>query len=73
MKFYSMIVNILILIILIFHPIWAKGGRIPVYARNGMVVSASEIASAVGRDILQNGGNAIDATIATAFAFDKGS
>ena len=33
-----------------------------------MVSSSSMIASEVGRDILENGGNAIDASIATAFA-----
>jgi gamma-glutamyltranspeptidase/glutathione hydrolase len=33
-----------------------------------MVVSSSELASAVGVDILKKGGNAIDASIATAFA-----
>ncbi len=37
-------------------------------ARNGMVVSDSEIASNVGVEILKQGGNAIDASIATAFA-----
>ena len=43
-------------------------GRTPVYARNGMVVCQSLIAAEVGRDILQKGGNAIDAAVATAFA-----
>ena len=38
------------------------------YAKNGMVVSDSDIASQIGIDILQKGGNAIDASIATAFA-----
>jgi len=38
------------------------------YAKNGMVVSSSEIASQVGVDIMKQGGNAIDASIATAFA-----
>ncbi|HEU5290794.1 MAG TPA: gamma-glutamyltransferase [Cyclobacteriaceae bacterium] len=43
-------------------------GRSPVYAKKGMVVSATMLASEIGRDILQRGGNAIDASIATAFA-----
>lgn len=38
------------------------------YAKNGMVVSDNHVASQVGVDILKNGGNAIDASIATAFA-----
>ena len=37
-------------------------------ARSGMVVSAEPIASQVGLDVLIDGGNAVDATIATAFA-----
>lgn len=46
----------------------AQGGRIPVSAKNGMVVSSHYLASEVGRDILKEGGNAIDASVATAFA-----
>jgi gamma-glutamyltranspeptidase / glutathione hydrolase len=38
------------------------------YARNGMVVSDNSTASQVGVDILKKGGNAIDASVATAFA-----
>lgn len=38
------------------------------YAKNGMVVSDNAIASEVGTEILKKGGNAIDASIATAFA-----
>ena len=66
---YSKLV-IFIIPLLLASPslILAKGGRIPTYAKNGMVVSASEIASEVGRDILKKGGNSIDAAVATAFS-----
>src|SRR5438477_3641791 len=37
-------------------------------AQHGMVVSASAIASEVGRNVLATGGNAVDAAIATGFA-----
>ena len=40
----------------------------PSLAKNGMVVSTSQLASKVGRDVLARGGNAIDASVATAFA-----
>ncbi len=38
------------------------------YGKNGMVVSDNAYASRVGVDILKKGGNAVDASIATAFA-----
>ena len=38
------------------------------YAKNGMVVSANKIASQTGVNILKQGGNAIDAVVATAFS-----
>ncbi|MGH7460064.1 MAG: gamma-glutamyltransferase, partial [Longimicrobiales bacterium] len=40
----------------------------PVVAANAMVVSASAIASDIGNQVLRNGGNAVDAAIATGFA-----
>lgn len=40
----------------------------PVRARNGMVVSESDLATEVGLEILKKGGNAIDAAVAVGFA-----
>ena len=61
-----------ILVFLIFivqqQIIAMPGGRKPVRAHNGMVVSSSKYASKIGADVLKSGGNAIDAAVATAFA-----
>ena len=43
-------------------------GSVAVRARRGMVISASAIASDVGYQVIKDGGNAIDAAVATAFA-----
>ena len=49
-------------------PGWSLAGRARVTeAPRAMVVSGSPIASQVGRDIMQQGGNAIDAAVALGF------
>ena len=40
----------------------------PVTARNGMVAGEQELATHIGLDILQRGGNAVDAAVAVGFA-----
>jgi gamma-glutamyltranspeptidase/glutathione hydrolase len=50
-------------------PILDYGERfLPMVARNGMVVGPERLASEVGLGILQQGGNAVDAAVATGFA-----
>ena len=43
-------------------------GSVPVRAKYGIVASGNEIASRIGADAMKDGGNAIDAAVATAFA-----
>jgi gamma-glutamyltranspeptidase/glutathione hydrolase len=51
------------------HTVLDKNARFhPVISELGMVVSQEAIASQVGADILEAGGNAIDAAVATGFA-----
>lgn len=46
----------------------AEAGSQPLRTRNGMVVSDHAIASQVGAEVLWDGGNAVDAAVAAAFA-----
>lgn len=66
MRTYSKLLSLLIVIV-ISSLIYAQVPG-PVAGKNGMVVSASELASKVGIEILKKGGNAVDASVAVGFA-----
>ena len=63
-------INILVLMLslVLTSATLAEGGRTPLRVKNGIVTSASRLASQAGVDTMQAGGNAVDAAIATAFA-----
>ena len=63
---FSMIIVFIIVNIFAWHA--AHAANAPTVAQNGMVVSANNISSKIGADVLEDGGTAVDAAIATAFA-----
>lgn len=67
MQIFSKII-LLLIVISLFNPEIYSASKDPVRSKNGMVVSASKIASEVGVQVLKKGGNAVDAAVAVGFA-----
>lgn len=60
--------TVLILLAVLISSLSLEAGSAPFRAKRGMVVSQSNIASQVGFQVIRDGGNAVDAAVATAFA-----
>jgi len=65
---HKSLVVLWLVVLTLAHGPNAAGATQPVHAQHAIVVSVHELASRVGAEIMQAGGNAIDAAVATGFA-----
>src|SRR6202166_910487 len=65
---YKSLILLLMAAVAVFAEPVAFGSTEPVHAAHGIVVSIHELASRAGVEMMQAGGNAVDAAVATGFA-----
>jgi gamma-glutamyltranspeptidase / glutathione hydrolase len=58
----------LVLVAFVISSLTLQAGNVPTRAKRGLVISQSDIASQVGFQVIRDGGNAVDAAVATALA-----
>ncbi len=68
MSNHRIVASVFIIVLTISVILSCAGLNMETHYRHGMIVSASPIASEIGRDIMKSGGNAADAAVAVGFA-----
>jgi gamma-glutamyltranspeptidase/glutathione hydrolase len=57
-----------VLVALVISSLSLQAGSAPIRAKRGLVITQSDIASQIGFQVIRDGGNAVDAVVATALA-----